>query len=261
MATKDWNAAQYLKFEAERTRPSRDLLAQIPLKSPKRILDLGCGPGNSTQVLAQHFPNAKVSGVDSSPDMIKKAQSTYPNIDFELGDLNTYKPKEPVDVMFSNAVLHWVPYKSRVAVIKRLLETLPSGGVFAFQVPDNWREQSHECMRQVASEGSWAGKMDGGEPHKAPFQSAQELYDAFKPVCSEVDIWYTTYHHVLDDHQAIVEWFKGSGLRPFIDPLSEDDSAAFQAAYLDRLKQGYPLQYDGKVLLRFPRLFVVAVRS
>lgn len=261
MATTDWSAAQYLKFEAERTRPSRDLLAQVPLKSPKRVLDLGCGPGNSTAVLAKHFPDAKVTGMDSSPDMIKKAKAAEPDIEFELGDLNTYTVQEPVDLMFSNAVFHWVPRESRIEVIKRLIETLSPGGVFAFQIPDNYHEPSHESMRLTANDGPWAGKLDGGEPARAAFQSPQELYDAFKPLCSDVIIWHTFYQHALEDHQAIVEWVKGSGLRPFLDGLSRTDQETFLKAYLELLKRAYRFQYDNKVLLRYPRLFVVAVRS
>lgn len=261
MAEKDWSASQYLKFEAERTRPSRDLLSQVPLKSPSRIVDLGCGPGNSTEVLAKYYPEARVSGMDSSPDMIEKAKARLPQMEFELGDLKTYAPKEPVDLFFSNAVFQWVPHDQRIGIMKHLIETLPSGGVFAFQVPDNYHEPSHVSMRETAKEEPWSGALNGGEPARVPFQSPVVLYDELKPLCSDVNIWHTYYQHALDGHEAIAEWLKGSGLRPFIDPLSAEDREQFLKGYLERIAKAYPVQYDGKVLLRFPRLFVVAVKA
>jgi len=261
MATKDWSAAQYLKFNAERTRPSRDLLSQVPLSSPGRIVDLGCGPGNSTEVLVAHYPHSHISGMDSSPDMIAKAKGTLPEIEFTLDDLSTYRSKEPVDLFFSNAVFQWIPAADRIRIVTDLLQTQPSGGVFAFQVPDNFTEPSHEAMRAVAADGPWASLLDRLKPAREPFQSPQQLYDEIGPFCSSVNIWHTYYQHVLDSHEAIVEWVKGTGLRPFIDPLSKEERDSFLARYLERLKQIYPVSHDGKVLLRYPRLFLVAVRK
>jgi trans-aconitate 2-methyltransferase len=261
MATKDWSAAQYLKFEEERTRPSRDLLSQVPLKSPKRVVDLGCGPGNSTTVLAAQYPQSHITGMDSSPDMIEKARATLPGIEFTLDDLNSYTPNEPVDLFFSNAVFQWLSYVDRIKVIMKLIQTQPSGGVSAFQVPDNFMEPSHEAMRSLAAEGPWAATLSRLQPAREAFQSPQELYDQIKPLCSSVNLWHTHYHHVLDGHEALVEWVKGTGLRPFIDPLSTEEREGFLKAYLERLKKIYPSSYDGKVLLRYPRLFMVAIRA
>ncbi|KAF2096983.1 S-adenosyl-L-methionine-dependent methyltransferase [Rhizodiscina lignyota] len=260
-ATSDWSSSQYLKFEAERTRPSRDLLAQVPLEFPETIVDLGCGPGNSTAVIAARYPDSRITGMDSSPDMIKKAKATLPNIEFTLGDLHTYPPKEPTDLFFTNAVFQWVPYADRIPIIKRLIQTQSSGGVFALQVPDNANEPSHAGMRIAALEGPWAKTLSGRRTALDPFQTPQELYDEIKPLCSSLDIWHTNYEHVLDDHWAVVEWVKGTGLRPFVDPLSEVEKEGFLKAYLERIKKAYPAQYDGKVLLRYPRLFMVAVRA
>ncbi|KZF26966.1 trans-aconitate methyltransferase [Xylona heveae TC161] len=257
----DWSAVQYLKFEDERTRPVRDLLAQIPLQSPKHIVDLGCGPGNSTAVLAARYPHAHLEGIDSSPDMIKKAREVLPNIPFSIEDLNSYVPNQPVDLFFSNAVFQWLPYADRINVIARLIQTQPSGGVFALQVPDNFLEPSHSAMRDTATKGRWAATLDHFQPALDPFQSVQELYNHLKPLCSTINMWHTHYHHVLENHEAIVEWVKGTGLRPFIDPLSSGERGGFLEAYLERLKQIYPISYDGKVVLRYPRLFVVAVRA
>jgi trans-aconitate 2-methyltransferase len=259
--TSDWNTNQYLKFNNERTRPARDLLAQIPLASPKHVVDIGCGPGNSTEQLVSQYPNARIIGVDSSPNMLVKARAALPNITFTLGDLRSYSPTERVDLYFSNAVFQWVPDAERIPVIARLLETLPSGGVFAFQVPDNFLEPSHVAMRETAVNGPWAASLQAHNPLRAPFPSPQRLYDELKPLVSKIDLWHSQYHHVLDDHKAIVEWVKGTGLRPFIDPLSDEHREQFLKEYLDRITQVYPLLHDGKVMLRYPRLFMVAVRA
>lgn len=258
---KDWSAVQYLKFENERTRPSRELLAQVPLQSPQRIVDLGCGPGNSTAVLIEQYPQAHVSGIDSSPDMIAKAKVALPNIEFTVNDLSTYTPAEPADLLFTNAVFQWIPLADRIPIITKLIQTLPSGGVFALQVPDNLTEPSHVAMQSVAAQGPWAETLKRLNPMRDPLQSPQELYDQIKPLCSSINLWHTYYQHVLENHEAIVEWVKGTGLRPFIDPLSPQDRTHFLQEYLDSLKKAYPSQYDGKVLLRFPRLFLVAVRA
>lgn len=263
MATpaKDWNATLYLKFESERTRPSRDLLSHVPLASPRRVVDLGCGPGNSTAVLAERYPHAHVTGMDSSPEMIAKARNNLPHIEFTVADLLSYEPAERVDLFFSNAVLQWLSAADRLSVVTRLMRAQPSGSVFAFQIPDNLMEPSHAAMRETAADGPWAAKLGGLQITRDPIQSAEVLYDEVKPLCSSVDMWHTHYHHVLENQEAIVEWVKSTGLRPFIDPLSAEEKEAFLKSYLERVKKAYPPLHDGKVLLRFPRLFVVAVRA
>ncbi|KEF57756.1 trans-aconitate 2-methyltransferase [Exophiala aquamarina CBS 119918] len=258
---KDWSAAQYLKFNVERTRPSRDLLSHVPLSAPKQVVDLGCGPGNSTEVLVSQYPKSTVAGMDSSPDMIAKAKATLPTVEFTLADLGTYKPDRPVDLFFSNAVFQWLSADERIRVIKTLFETQAPGGVFAFQVPDNFNEPSHEAMRSVAASGPWAETLKRHQPARDVFQSPQELYDELSPLASSLNIWHTYYQHVLENHEAVVEWVKGTGLRPFIDPLAPEQRAQFLGEYLKRVKQLYPMSHDGKVLLRYPRLFLVAVRK
>lgn len=261
MATKDWDATQYLKFERERTRPALDLLSQVPLTRPKRVLDLGCGPGNSTSVLLRRFPDALIIGVDSSPDMIAKAKKTLPDLEFRLGDLTSFGNTEDADLLFSNAVYQWLPYEKRLQIFTDLIKSLKPGGVFAFQVPDNMSEPTHVAMRSVAEEGPWSETLLRQSPSRKPFQSPQEIYDHLKPLCSDINIWHTYYYHILDNHQAIVEWVKGTGLRPFVGPLSPTEKEGFLAAYLERIQELYPPLHDGKVCLRYPRLFVVAVRA
>ena len=145
----DWSAKQYLKFADERTRPPRDLLAQVPLDSPRRIADLGCGPGNSTELLIERFPNAEVIGVDSSPDMLRQARAQLPSLKFVEADLSTWMPESDIDLLFGNAVFHWVPDHPKV--LARLLQSLPSGGVLAVQMPDNTNEPALMLMEKVAA--------------------------------------------------------------------------------------------------------------
>jgi trans-aconitate 2-methyltransferase len=259
--TKDWSAAQYLKFEAQRTRPARDLIAQVPLKSPKSIIDLGCGPGNSTAALAEYFPDAHVTGMDSSSDMIKTAKAALPHIDFAIGDLSSYEPKEPADLLFSNAVFQWIPSDQRIPIMKRLIESLQPGGVFAFQVPDNFLEPSHKAMREVAKENPWTETLCPLKPALDAFQTPRELFNELKPLCSSVDIWHTYYNHVLPSPADVVEWVKGTGLRPFVDPLPVDQKEGFLKAYLEAIKKEYPPLVDGSVMLCYPRLFLVATRG
>ncbi|KIX97626.1 uncharacterized protein Z520_06404 [Fonsecaea multimorphosa CBS 102226] len=258
---KDWSAAQYLKFEAERTRPARDLLAQVPLTAPKRVVDLGCGPGNSTEVLWKQFPQAHVVGLDSSPDMIEKARKRLPDLEFVLSDVGSFEQAEPADLLYSNAVYQWLPHEKRIPTFIDLIKTLKSGGVFAFQVPDNFSEPSHVAMREVADQGPWSDTLKRLHPARKAFQSPQELYDHLKPLCSDINIWHTQYYHILQDHKAIVEWVKGTGLRPYVDPLLASEREAFLEEYLKRIQEAYPLLVDGKVCLGYPRLFLVATRA
>lgn len=259
--TSDWSSMQYLKFGDQRTMPVRDLLAKVPVTAPKRVIDLGCGPGNSTTVLKERYPDAEIMGMDSSADMLKKARKTLPGLEFHEADLESYQPEQPADLLFSNAVFHWLPDKQRVPIMERLLETLAPGGVLAIQVPDNADEPSHSLMRETAKKGPWREELEKRDPAIPYFPAPAKLYNALKPLCSSVDIWRTNYFHVLDNHEAIVEWVKGTGLRPFVDPLPAFQRKLFLLRYLEKLRAGYAPLEDGKVMLRYPRLFVVAVRA
>jgi trans-aconitate 2-methyltransferase len=254
----DWSARQYLKFEDERTRPPRDLLAQVPLSAPRRVIDLGCGPGNSTELLIERYPQAEVIGLDSSPDMLRQARERLPGCRFLEADLAHWRPQGSVDLLFANAVLQWVP--DHPAVLRRLLADLPQGGVLAVQMPDNTQEPALALMVEVAERGPWAAALASAAAARDDLPPPAAYYDLLKPLCARLDIWHTVYNHVLAGPDAIVEWFRGSGLRPFLAPLDEDMRKDFVAAYRARVAQAYPPRFDGKALLRFPRLFIVAVR-
>lgn len=254
----DWSAEQYLKFEDERTRPARDLLAQVPLRQPQKIADIGCGPGNSTALLVERWPQASVIGVDTSADMLRQARERLPGHKFIEANVAHWAPPAGTEVLFANAVFQWVP--EHLKHLKRLLGGLPAGGVLAVQMPDNLDEPSHIMMREVAFQEPWRHQLAKAAELRDGLPVPGVYYDALRPLCSRLEIWHTIYNHVLDDAVAIVEWVKGTGLRPFVDPLEPPERKAYLAAYTARIAAAYPPQADGKVLLRFPRIFIVAVK-
>lgn len=251
-----WSAQQYSKFEQERTRPVRDLVAAIPTQQVRTAVDLGCGPGNSTEVLAQRFAQARVSGLDNSDDMITAARKRLPGLDFTLADIATWRAPAPCDVILANASLQWLP--DHASLYPRLVAQLAEGGCLAVQTPDNLQEPAHRLARELALQSPWRSKTEAvrhPERHTASF-----YYALLRPVCSTVDVWRTTYFHALAGPSAVVEWFKGTALRPYLERLDAQEQVDFLAAYQAAIAQAYPALEDGTVLLPFPRLFVVAVR-
>ena len=255
----DWNPALYRRFEDERTRPARDLLARVPVLGATRAVDLGCGPGNSTELLAERFPGARVSGTDTSQAMLMSARERLPHCDFSLSDVSGWQPEQAPDVLFANAVLQWVP--GHEVLLPRLFASLAPGGALAVQMPDNLNEPSHRAMRDVAADGRWAELIGEAATVRAPILPAAEYYDLLAPHAASVEIWRTTYHHPLESPAAIVDWLRATGLRPFLEPLMEPQRSAFLADYEARIAEAYPARSDGKSLLAFPRLFIVAQRN
>jgi trans-aconitate 2-methyltransferase len=252
MGTAEWSARQYLKFEDERTRPARDLLAQVPLTEVRRAIDLGCGPGNSTELLVERYPTAVVSGLDSSEDMLRQARERLPNCAFLKGDLANWTPVQPTDLLFANAAYQWVP--DHLQALCRVVEALGKGSVLAVQMPDNTREPSHVAMEDVARR---FGVAEEARLHLPP---AGDYYDALRPLCSRLDIWHTIYNHPMADTAAIAEWFRGSALRPFLARLDAPRAQEFVSAYIEEIEPHYLARAGGEVLLRFPRLFLVVTR-
>jgi len=275
-----WSARQYVQFEDERTRPVRDLLAALPAIDARRVIDIGCGPGNSTELLAARFAGAAVSGLDSSADMVAAARRRLPGLRFDLADVgrwayqgDAYKAGDagkatdagsatadaaPFDVILANAVLHWLPDHAKL--FPALAAKLAPGGALAVQMPDNLGEPAHRLMREIAADGPWAAKLTAAAAARPPLPTADRYVEILSEAGCRVDIWRTTYYHALSGGaEAVVEWFKGSGLRPFIAPLRDEEREEFLMRYRSAVARAYPAKSDGGVLLPFPRLFIIAV--
>ncbi len=255
-----WSASQYLTFADERTRPVRDLLAALPPGGVETATDLGCGPGNSTAALLARYPGAAVTGVDSAPDMIDAARRGLPTARFVLGAIEDWsrEPGSPQDLVLSNAALQWVP--GHASLLPRLLGRVAPGGHLAVQIPDNLAEPAQLLMRTVAAAGPWAARLEGAEAARTPIADADWHHALLRPHAASVEIWRTTYHHRLAGIDGVVEWFKGTGLLPFLGPLDEAERRDFLARYRDALARTLRTHEDGTVLLAMPRLFLVARR-
>ncbi|HLJ44517.1 MAG TPA: methyltransferase domain-containing protein [Bryobacteraceae bacterium] len=251
-----WDSAVYLKFASERGQPSLDLISRINLRHPRTIIDLGCGPGNSTQALRERWPDASIAGIDSSPQMIETAKRSFPEQSWVIGDAATWKPDVPVDLVFSNAMLQWVPQHE--AVCRHWLAQVAPGGAFAVQVPAHYDSALHREILAVSKDPAWNDRMSGARSaltnHPPPF-----YYDVLQPLASRLDLWETTYYHVVAGPEAVIEWFRGTGLRPYLEALaSEKERLRFEDLLLERYTITYPRQPDGRVLFPFRRLFFVA---
>jgi len=252
----DWSPSTYLKFEDERTRAARDLLAQVPLDSVRKAVDVGCGPGNSTELIAARYPDADILGLDNSPAMLEAARKRLPGLRFEAADANVWTPGADTNLVFANATYQWIP--GHLEQLGRVLQTMSPGATLAVQMPDNLTEPTHALMRAVAEAGPWAERLK--DAARKPLAPAGAYYDALAPHAARFDIWRTVYNHPLADAAAIVEFIRSTGLRPYLDPLSDAERADFLARYTAQIAKAYPQRADGKVLLAFPRLFIVAVK-
>ncbi len=249
-----WNPSVYLTFADERTRPAADLLARVPAENPKRVADLGCGPGNSTALLVERWPDAEVEGLDSSPQMIETAKAGDVKARFTLADIAAWSPDNSYDVIFSNATYQWLP--DHKTLLPRLMGFVAPGGVFAFQVPNNQYAPSHTLMRDVAAQGPWAEKL--AKVRGVFVEKAATYFDILAPHAASVDLWTTEYVHVLDGEDPVFKWVSGTGLRPYLGALDAQEREAFAREYKARLAVAYPRRADGRTLLPFSRLFAVA---
>ncbi|MES2308177.1 MAG: methyltransferase domain-containing protein [Verrucomicrobiota bacterium] len=251
-----WDASLYLKFGKERTQPSIDLAARIQISEPGRIVDLGCGPGNSTEVLAQKWPNAEIVGLDNSSEMIHSASLSFPKGKWILSDIASWTSPEPVDLLFSNAALQWVP-QHEILFPHLMNQTY---GAFAAQIPAHYDSKVNLIVQEVAMDSQWRDRMEG--PRQALIKKSPGFYyDLLQPLSSRLEMWETEYIHIMESHQSILEWFRGTGLRPFLQALPEKDlQIEFEKQVLDGYCKAYPLQKDGRVLFPFRRLFFVAYK-
>ncbi|MFT3788449.1 MAG: trans-aconitate 2-methyltransferase [Tepidisphaeraceae bacterium] len=249
-----WDPQQYLRFERERTQPCIDLVNRIEVDDVSYAVDLGCGPGNSTEVLARRFPAAKVLGLDNSPAMIERAKRDRPSISFDVADASTWTSDRPCDVILSNAVFQWID--RHAALLPRLLNQLRPGGVLAVQMPRNFQSPTHQILRRVATSPRFASTLTAREPYWV--KSPADYYDLLAPIAASVEIWETEYIHAMPDHDAIIEWYRGTGMRPYLEALDADEQLAFVDAIKQQLVEAYPKQTDGRVLFPFLRIFFVA---
>lgn len=251
-----WQSGQYLKFVGERTRPAVDLAARIDIEAPRRVIDLGCGPGNSTAILRARWPLATLTGLDSSEAMLATARSDQPTGDWQLGDIATWSAPSPCDVVFSNAALQWVP--DHGAVMPHLLAQVAPGGALAWQMPANFDAAPHQLMRELGATAKWRTRFL--RPARTWLVQPPEFYyDLLAPLAARLDLWHTDYLHVLAGPEAIIEWYRGSGLRPWLDALADDaEREAFVTDYQALITAAFPRRPDGKVLFPFRRLFLIA---
>lgn len=249
----DWSANQYLKFADQRTRPARDLaLRAADCCRPKTVVDLGCGPGNSTQVLRDVFPDSSILGVDSSPKMVERAREACPDLEFRLGDARALEGS--YDLIFSNACLQWIP--GHRELLPGLMERLEEGGVLAVQVPNNGDEPLFRLIAEVVAQPRW-GLADVPLPPNQ-ILSRREYAEILGECSSAFEIWETRYYHPLPDHRALVEWVKGTRLRPYLEALGEERGAQLEQELAERAKELYPVEKQGGVVLGFCRLFFTA---
>jgi trans-aconitate 2-methyltransferase len=250
-----WDAGQYLRFADERTRPALDLLARLDLAAPRRAIDLGCGPGNSTALLRERWSDAEIAGLDASPDMLAAARHDHPGIDFIAGDIAEWAPAAPYDLVFSNAALQWVGDHARL--LPRLLAPVAPGGALAVQMPRNHDFETHALMRRVAAEGPWRDRLAGARD-PSPVRPPEFYYDCLAPLSGRVVLWETNYIQVMEGVDAIVAWLHGTGLRPFLARLDRAEQPLFLDRYKALLAEAFPSRADGKILLPYPRLFFIA---
>ena len=251
-----WNPDQYQRFSEYRSRPFYDLIARIDAPRARRIADLGCGPGNLTAHLSQRWNESSVTGVDNSAEMLEKAKALgHTNLEFELADLSTWQPREPLDVIVSNAALQWVPHHE--TLIPRLTSLLEPDGCLAVQMPNNFDQASHLTINQICSSPRWAAQLEQSQSTLRQPQKLEWYITELSRLGFQVDAWETNYQHILPGENAVLEWVKGTALRPMLAVLEPEDQDEFLEECRTQLLEAYPPQSFG-TLLPFKRVFFVA---
>jgi trans-aconitate 2-methyltransferase len=252
-----WDPKTYLVYGAERTRPAADLLAQVPAEAPKRVADLGCGPGNSTALLRARWPQAEIDGIDSSPEMLKDARESGIEANFVQADIANWHPPQPYDILYSNAALQWVP--GHETLLLRLLSFIAPGGVLALQVPRNFDEPCHRLIREAIGDPRWRDRLKDVRDWWNVLEP-EVYYDLLARHVRKIDFWETRYFHILEGKDAVFNWMMGTGLRPFVAALDGAEKQDFIDHCRARLAKAAPSRPDRKTIYRFLRLFLVITR-
>ncbi len=253
-----WDPAQYFKFADHRLRPAVDLLSRIDIESPSVVYDLGAGGGNVTELLAMRWPDARIIGVDNSEEMLRQAAERAPNIEWEVGDIGSWQPEQPAELIFTNAALHWIT--GHEDLFTRLMSSLDDDGILAVQMPRNFGAPSHTSMAEAAAAGPWRETL---EPllRPAPVEPPEFYIELLTPLAKSLDVWETEYMQVLSGENPVKEWTKGTWLRPLLDALKEPERSEFESTYAALVAAAYPKQKDGTTVFPFKRLFIVAVKA
>jgi trans-aconitate 2-methyltransferase len=251
-----WDPGLYEKFMGSRLRPGIDLIANIPDVGAHRVIDLGCGTGRLTERLRARWPHAEIVGLDSSPKMLEQARGDFPAIEWVEADIAKWEPEAPLDIVMSNAALHWLPHHG--ILFPRLLSYLAPGGVLAVQMPRNWSAPSHALVREAVKELGFAKRIG---PEWIPVAEPAFYYDLMVPLAGHLEIWETTYIQPLEGENPIVEWISSTALQPVMDKLEEDEAAAFLRCYGEKVRAAYPKRENGRTLFPFRRLFIVAMAA
>ncbi len=250
----DWNSLQYKKFITQRSQPAKDLAMRLSAIAPKTVVDIGCGPGNSTKILRDIFPQASILGIDSSPNMIEKAKEDNPELDFAVCDALFLDGK--FDIIFSNACFHWIP--DHKAFLPTLMGKLNAGGVLAVQMPYNNAEPLYRIINETVADSKW--EFDTAKLENNVTLNPKEYYEILSTCSSSFDIWETRYYHSMPDCHALVEWVKSAKLRPYLNCLDEKKSKELEAEILAKAEKEYPVMSDGNIIFGFNRLFFTAIK-
>lgn len=256
MEKHDWNPELYLKFNKERIQPSIDLVSRIDYNNPEKLIDIGCGPGNSTQILHQRWPNADIVGADNSPAMIEKATKDYPNQKWLLADAGKDEIGGKFDIVFSNATIQWIP--NHADLIEKFANILNNNGILAVQLPLFLDMPISKSIAETAGLPKWSSATKGIN-ELFTIHDARFYFDLLSKYFSRIEIWTTDYYHVMDSQAAILEMMKPTGMKPYLEKISNDtDKIKFETLVLDKIKNDYPSQKNGKVIFPFKRLFFIA---
>lgn len=254
----DWNSAQYMKYAKERTQPSVDLVARLSDINPKNVLDIGCGPGNSTHALKVRFADADILGIDASPDMLERARATYPDMKFK----QCFVPQgfaeidENFDLIFSNACIHWIPNQKEL--LTATVDKLNRGGTLAVQIPYIQEAPFYKVLFKMVECEKWHKLSTIKNFHNL---TPEEYYDVLSELELDFDIWKTDYFHTVDGIDGVINWYKGSGLRPYLDALDENKQAEFLTELKENIKNQYSFRENGKMILKMPRIFFTATNK